>query len=252
MRDATGRYESALVLGGTSDIAKATVERLIANGTRNVILAGRRPDALAATAEGLRREGVSVTTGAFHADDPASHESALNELWPSHDVDLAIVAFGDLGDEDNMAAHPEAAARLLTTNLTGSATAMIDLANRMAKQGHGTIVVLSSVAGQRARADNPVYAASKAGLDALAQGMNDRLVGTGVDVMIVRPGFVHTKMTEGLKPAPFSTTPDKVADDIIAGLTTGKAVVWSPGVLKFLFTVLKNLPLPVWRRVSAR
>lgn len=252
MRDATGRYNSLLVLGGTSDLGLATAAALVAHGTREVILAGRRPDALESAAEPLRTKGATVTTFPFHADDADSQAHALDALWPTSDVDLALVAFGDLGDEQHMAEHPETAAQLLSVNLAGAATATLELARRMEQQGHGTIVVFSSVASQRARADNAVYAASKAGVDALAQGLQDRFVGTGVHVMIVRPGFVHTKMTEGLKPAPFATTADKVAADIVTGLATDALVVWSPRILRLLFTVLKTLPRPVWRRVSAR
>lgn len=252
MRDATGRFNSVLVLGGTSDLGVATAKALVANGTREVILAGRRPDGLEHAAAPIRALGATVSTFPFHGENPESHAHALDALWPASDVDVALVAFADLGDEPHMAEHPDAAARLLEVNLAGAATATLELARRMERQGHGTIVVFSSVAGQRARADNVVYAASKAGLDALAQGLQDRLVGTGVHVMIVRPGFVHTKMTEGLKPAPFSTTADKVAGDIVRGLATDAAVVWSPPILKVLFTVLKNLPRPVWRKVSAR
>lgn len=252
MRDATGRYNSVLVLGGTSDLGLATARALVAAGTRDVILAGRRPDALDAAAETLRAEGVSVATAPFHAEDPASHAHALDALWPASDLDLALVAFGELGDEQHMAAHPETAARLITVNLAGATSVILELARRMQDQGHGTIVVFSSVASRRARADNAVYAASKAGLDALAQGLQDRFVGTGVEVMIVRPGFVHTKMTAGRAPAPFSTTADKVAADIVAGLARSADVVWSPPVLNALFAVLQSLPRPLWRRVSAR
>jgi decaprenylphospho-beta-D-erythro-pentofuranosid-2-ulose 2-reductase len=252
MRDATGRYNSVLVLGGSSDLGVATARALVAQGTREVILAGRRPDALDAAAATLRGAGATVHTSPFHAEDPDSHAHALDALWPATDVDVALVAFGDLGDETYMADHPEAAARLVGVNLAGAASATLELVRRMEQQGHGTIVIFSSVASQRARADNAVYAASKAGLDALAQGLQDRLVGTGVHLMIVRPGFVHTKMTEGLKPAPFSTTADKVADDIVAGLASDASVVWSPRVLRLLFTALKTLPRPVWRKVSAR
>ncbi len=252
MRDATGRYNSVLVLGGTSDLGVATASALVTQGTREVILAGRRPDGLEAAAAPLRQKGATVTTAPFHAEDPDSHAHALDALWPATDVDVALVAFGELGDEPHMAEHPDAAARLIAVNLGGATSATLEVARRMEQQGHGTIVIFSSVASQRARADNAVYAASKAGLDALAQGLQDRFVGTGVHVMIVRPGFVHTKMTEGLKAAPFSTTADKVADDIVRGLATEASVVWSPPVLKLLFTVLKSLPRPVWRKVSAR
>ena len=252
MRDATGRYESALVLGGTSDLARAVVEKLVTRGTRHVILAGRRPAALENAAAALARDGVTVTTAAFHGDEHESHEHALDALWPTADVDIAILAFGELGDEAEMTANPEAAARLMNTNMTGGTSALLELTKRMTAQGHGTIVVFSSVAGQRPRSANPVYGASKAGLDALAQGLSDRIVGSGVDMVIVRPGFVHTKMTEGRDPAPFATTADKVADDVIKGLDSGAAVVWSPAILKYVFAVFKLLPRPIWRKISAR
>src|SRR4029450_11965014 len=93
-------------------------------------------------------------------------------------------------------------------------------------QGHGTIVVLSSVAGERARRSNFVYGSTKAGLDAFFQGLGDSLVGTGASVMIVRPGFVHTKMTEGLDPAPLATTPEAVAEAIVRGLERGAQRGW--------------------------
>lgn len=117
-------------------------------------------------------------------------------------------------------------------------------------QGHGALVVFSSVSGQRARGDNGIYAATKAALDAFAEGLRHRLHGSGVTVIAVRPGFVHTKMTDGLSPAPFATTAARVADDVIAGIAAGRAVVWSPAVLRWVFALLKHLPDPVWRRVS--
>ena len=120
------------------------------------------------------------------------------------------------------------------------------------RQGHGTLVVLSSVAGERARADNYVYGATKAGLDAFAQGLGDALVDSGARVMVVRPGFVHTRMTTGLEPAPFSTTPEAVADVVLDGLAKRRDVVWAPPVLRWLFAVLRHLPRGVWRKVSAR
>ena len=94
--------------------------------------------------------------------------------------------------------------------------------------------------------------ATKAGLDAFSQGLGDALVGTGVRVVVVRPGFVHTSMTAGMDPAPFSTTPDAVADAIVTGLQKGHEIIWAPGILRVVFSVMRHLPRPVWRRVSAR
>ncbi len=110
--------------------------------------------------------------------------------------------------------------------------------------------MLSSVAGERARKDNFVYGSSKAGLDAFAQGLGDSLAGSGARVMVVRPGFVHTRMTEGMDDGPFSTTPEVVADAIIDGLRKGRHTVWAPALLRYVFGGLRHLPRPVWRKVS--
>ena len=120
----------------------------------------------------------------------------------------------------------------------------------MVDQGHGTIVVLSSVAGERVRKSNYVYGASKAGLDGFAQGLGDALQGTGARVMVVRPGFVHTKMTAGRKPAPFSTTPDAVADAVVRGLEKGAETIWAPPALRFVMSGMRHLPRPLWRKVK--
>jgi decaprenylphospho-beta-D-erythro-pentofuranosid-2-ulose 2-reductase len=168
------------------------------------------------------------------------------------DIDLVISAFGILGNQDDFDADPVAAADAVVVNFAGQVSALTAVAAAMKRQGHGDIVVMSSVAGERVRKDNAVYGATKAGLDGYAQGLGDRLAGTGVRVLVVRPGFVHTKMTDGMEPAPFSTTPDKVAADIVAGLDRGATTVWSPGVLRYLFTVMRHLPRPVWRIVSNR
>jgi short-subunit dehydrogenase len=110
-------------------------------------------------------------------------------------------------------------------------------------------VVLSSVAGERARKTNFIYGSSKTGLDAFSQGLSDALVGTGVGVTIVRPGFVVGRMTEGMDPAPFATTPDAVADAVVAGIASGAAVVYAPPILRWIFTVMRHLPGPVWRKI---
>ena len=125
------------------------------------------------------------------------------------------------------------------------------VADRMRDQGHGTIAVLSSVAGERVRKSNFPYGASKAGLDGFCQGLGDFLHGTGVDVLVVRPGFVHTKMTAGMKPAPFATTPDKVAGAVVAGLRRGAHTVWAPPALRFMMMGLRHLPRPLFRRIDA-
>jgi short-subunit dehydrogenase len=119
----------------------------------------------------------------------------------------------------------------------------------MRTQGHGRIVVISSVAGERARKANFIYGSTKSGLDAFAQGLGDSLVGSGVAVTIVRPGFVVGRMTEGMDPAPFSTTPEAVAEAVVKGIESGADVVYAPPVLRWVFAVMRQLPRAVWRRM---
>jgi decaprenylphospho-beta-D-erythro-pentofuranosid-2-ulose 2-reductase len=174
----------------------------------------------------------------------------VERCWSEYgDIDLVLVAFGVLGDQD-VAEHDTAEAlRIIDTNFTGAVSVLVPIAERLRSQGHGTIVVLSSVAGERARRSNFVYGSSKAGLDAFCQGLGDALVGTGVRMVIVRPGFVHSRMTEGLDPAPLSTTPDAVAQAILDGLARDREIIWVPAALRGVMSGLRHVPRPVFRRL---
>lgn len=254
MRDALGAVQSVLVLGGNSEIARVTLERMIADGhTRRVILGVRDEAAAEGTVAALRRAGdVEVSTVHFDAADPAAHVATIDGVFSQGpDIDVVLVAFGVLGDQEAFEDDPVAAAEAVGVNYAGVVSSGLAAANHLRAQGHGQLVFLSSVAGERARRSNFVYGSSKAGMDAFAQGLSDSLVGTGVDVLIVRPGFVHTKMTAGREPAPFSTTPDVVADAIIDGIARRRRIVWVPGALRWAFTGMRHLPTPLWRRVSA-
>jgi decaprenylphospho-beta-D-erythro-pentofuranosid-2-ulose 2-reductase len=248
MNDAVGDPQSVLVLGATSEIAQATVRKLVARRTRRVVLAARKPDAL----EGFRAEittaGATVETLVFDADDTASHEAIIGTAF-AQDIDVVIMAFGVLGDQATFDNDTAAAVAAVRTNMVGSVSAGLVVAKLLRNQGHGTLVVLSSVAGERVRKANFVYGATKAGLDAFAQGLNDSLVGSGARVLVVRPGFVHTRMTTGMKPPPFSTGPEAVADATIRGLRTKAHTVWSPSQLRHVFTIMRHLPRPIWRRM---
>jgi decaprenylphospho-beta-D-erythro-pentofuranosid-2-ulose 2-reductase len=123
------------------------------------------------------------------------------------------------------------------------------VAVRLTRQGHGRIVVLSSVAGFRVRRANFVYGSAKAGLDAFLQGLSESLRGTGVSAHIVRPGFVRTKMTAGRSAAPFAVDASRVASDIADGLARDQTIIWSPGLLRWVFSVFRLLPQGLWRRL---
>jgi decaprenylphospho-beta-D-erythro-pentofuranosid-2-ulose 2-reductase len=244
MRDALGAVQSVLVLGGTSDIGVATARALVRGRARTVVLAARDPEACLPAASALESDGAErVERVKFDATDLPSHATLIDAVFDqAGDIDLALIAFGVLGDETDPVS-------VLNVNTVGAASVMTELARRMKQQGHGTIVLLSSVAGERVRKSNFMYGASKAGADGFAQGLGDSLAGSGVDVMIVRPGFVKTKMTAGLDPVPFSTAPEAVAEAIVRGLARGSHTVWVPGVLRGVMSALRHVPRAVFRRL---
>ncbi len=251
MKDSLGDPQSALVLGGTSDIALATVRAMIPRRLRTVVLAGRDTDALDEVAGELRAAGAT-TVDVEHFDALATddHTGLIERVFTRHgDIDVALVSFGVLGDQEKAEHDNAEAARIAATNYVGAVTTCLPLARRMAAQGHGTIVVLSSVAGERARRSNFVYGSSKAGLDAFAQGLGDSLRGTGAGVLVVRPGFVHTKMTAGMPDVPMSTTPEAVAEAIVGGVRRGAEVVHVPGSLRYVFSAIRHLPRPLFRKL---
>lgn len=249
MKDAFGLPQSLLVLGGTSEIALATARRLITRRTRTVWLAGRPSPALETAAEGLRALGAEVRTVAFDALDPESHEEALGKVFADGDIDMVLLAFGVLGDQARDEREPVNAVRVAQTNYTGAVSAGLISASALQSQGHGSLVVLSSVAGERARRSNFIYGSSKAGLDTFAQGLGDALHGTGVHVMVVRPGFVRSNMTAGLEEAPMATTPEAVATAIELGLRRRSETVWVPGALRLVMAALRHVPRALFRRL---
>jgi decaprenylphospho-beta-D-erythro-pentofuranosid-2-ulose 2-reductase len=250
VKDALGAVQSVLVLGGTSEIGLAVARALVERRARTVVLAARDVDRAERGAGELRQSGASVDVVSFDADAPDTHEHLIDDAFDRHgDIDLVLVAFGVLGDEAT-ATDPAAATALVRTNHLGAVSTMIAAARRLRVQGHGTIVVLSSVAGERVRASNFVYGASKAGLDGFAQGLGDSLRGTGVEVLVVRPGFVHTRMTAGLDAAPLATTPEAVAKAVVEGLARGSHTVWVPAALRFVMIALRHLPRPIFRRLN--
>lgn len=248
MDNALGEPQTIVLFGGTSDIGRAIVERLVSPSTRAVVLAGRRPGEMR-VAE-LQRPGLDVATVAFDATDAAAHDPLVRDLAAAHgDLDVVVLAFGQLVEQAELDGDPARAAELVTVNYTGAVSAALAVAAQFRRQGHGRLVVLSSVAGERVRKGNFVYGSSKAGLDGFAQGLGDALEGSGASVLVVRPGFVHSAMTAGMKAAPFATTPAAVADATVAALAKGRRTVWVPGVLRFVLSAFRHLPGPVWRRL---
>ncbi|HWX46092.1 MAG TPA: SDR family NAD(P)-dependent oxidoreductase [Solirubrobacteraceae bacterium] len=245
-----------LVLGGTSEIAAAIVRELAAGGPCEAVLAGRDEERLGGAARGLLREGCTrVETIPLEADPSSSergdgHREVLaRAIGLLGGVDLVILAVGVLGERGGLPADVPAAVEVLEVNVVGAGSLLLESVRALREQGHGTVVVLSSVAAERPRAANVVYCASKAGLDALAQGLSDALAGTGVGVMVVRPGFVRTRMTRGLPVPPLATDPHTVARLTVRGLDRGAQTVWAPAALRWVMVVVRLLPRPIFRRL---
>ncbi len=253
MKDALGEVQSVLVLGGTSDIALATARKVVARRGARVVLAARKPEACDAAAAELRAAGASaVHCVPFDATDFATHEVFVRSIFDRFgDFDLVLVAFGVLGDQAQAERDAAAALDIVQTNYTGAVSVTIPLVDRLRNQGHGTLVLLSSVAGERVRRANFVYGSSKAGIDGFYQGLAASLVSSGVHVMIVRPGFVHSKMTAGMKAAPLSVTPDDVAEAVVRGLARDREIVWVPAAMRYVMTMLRHMPAAVFRRLPA-
>ncbi|MGC0414924.1 decaprenylphospho-beta-D-erythro-pentofuranosid-2-ulose 2-reductase [Embleya sp. AB8] len=250
MKDALGAPQSLLVLGGTSEIALTTARAMVAERVRRVVLAGRPSAALDAAADELRGLGASVEVVAFDAAETDDHEKIVDEVFAAGDIDVVLLAFGVLGDQAADEKSPAAAARIAQVNYVGGVSVGLAAANALTRQGHGALAVISSVAGERARKSNFIYGSTKAGLDTFAQGLGDKLHGTGVHVMVVRPGFVKTRMTEGLPDAPLATTPEVVAEAIVKGLRRKSAVVWVPGQFRFVMSALRHVPRPIFRKLN--
>ncbi|MBK1782848.1 SDR family NAD(P)-dependent oxidoreductase [Prauserella cavernicola] len=242
---------TVVVLGGRSEIGLAVATRLATRGARHVVLAARRSGDLDAEEQAVRDAGATtVTRVEFDADDVSRHGEVLGDLVTAHGpVDTVVTAFGILGDQARAEQDPEHALAIVHTDYTAHVSVLTHVANLLRRQGSGELVVFSSVAGIRVRRANYVYGSAKAGLDGFASGLADALHGSGVRLLLVRPGFVVGRMTEGMSPAPFSSTPDQVADATVAALRKGRGVVWVPGILRAAFAVMRLLPRPIWRRL---
>jgi len=245
MLENLGRPGRILLLGGTSEIGLAILAALRAPADTEVLLAGRDEQRLAAAGKELPFRVAPVT---FDALEGASGEAAVSQAF-AQPVDVVIAATGLLIPQQELDADPALAARMIDTNYTSHVTTLLTAARHMRAQGSGTLVVLSSVAAIRPRKANYVYGAAKAGLDAFARGLADALAGTGVRVLLVRPGFVIGRMTAGMSPAPLSSTPEQVGAAVAAALNGNASTIWVPRSLAAAAAVLRVVPRPMWRRM---
>jgi NAD(P)-dependent dehydrogenase (short-subunit alcohol dehydrogenase family) len=246
--DDTGR-EVIVVFGGHSEIGGELAARLARGAT--VVLAARSPERLDGQEAALRAAGADgVYVKEFDADDLASHGPLIDLIMAEHGpITTAVLAFGILGDAARAEADPGHAVAVVHTDYVAQVSLLTHLTTRMRGAGRGRLVVFSSVAGARVRRANYVYGSAKAGLDGFASGLADALHGSGVSLLIVRPGFVIGRMTHGMTPAPFSSTPAQVANAAAKALAKGRRVVWVPRILGLVVFAMRLVPQPIWRRM---
>jgi short-subunit dehydrogenase len=261
VRDTDGGL--VVIFGGRSEIGLELAARLAPGSP--VLLAARRADQLDDQTAAVRAAGAAdVHVCEFDADDLASHPPLVESIVAGHGpIGTAVLAFGILGDQALAEKDPAHAAAIVHTDFVAQVSLLTVLANAMrsAPPGcsgsigderlarRGSIVVFSSVAGVRVRRANYVYGSAKAGLDGFSSGLADALHGTGVHLLVVRPGFVIGRMTEGMAPAPLSSTPDQVAAATVRALAKRRRTVWVPWALRPMFIAMRLLPQFVWRRM---
>lgn len=221
------------LIGGESDIGLSIINQLPPDKSRDVILVGR------------------VGEWALDVTDKAAREAMVKKLFAGKDLDLVIIAVGVLGNDPTLSAADNLV-QAMDVNYLSTVHLLSLISDRMKNQAHGTILVISSFAQVRPRDDNFGYGSTKAGLDFYARGLASKLKGTGVIIKILRPGFVKSKMTEGLATPPFTISTEECGRYGVMALKSKKIVTWAPSILKYLSVIFKSLPLPIFRKISQR
>ena len=251
MINAVGEPQRILLLGGTSEIGLAIVEEYLHHAPVAVILACR-PGNKAANDAAARLVAVGakdVRTVDFDATQTETHDSVLSQAWADGEIDLAVVAFGVLGDQEDLWQDQAEAVTACQVNFTGAVSIGVLLGQRMTAQGHGQIVALSSVAGVKVRRSNFVYGATKAGFDGFYRMLGEALAPVGVRVLVVRPGQVRTRMSAGMGEAPLTIDAGRVAQLVHGGVRKGKTVVWAPPAFVLVMAVLQHIPARIFRKL---
>jgi decaprenylphospho-beta-D-erythro-pentofuranosid-2-ulose 2-reductase len=251
VHDGLGRPQTVVVLGGTSQIGVVIADTLLSAGGA-VVLAGRDRAGLTRAAETIARPGRRVETMYYDAAAPAG---AVVDLLAAAaprigDIDVVVLCVGVLTDEALIGRDTQAVEASLRSNMLGPMVAVHAAAQRLRIQGHGSLVVLSSVAAIRARAGLLTYGVAKSALDIYARRIGESLRGSGAGVVVIRPGHVRTPMTAGLSEPPFTTTAPQVAIRVRSALRAGSGVAYAPAVLRPVMSVLRLLPAAVFRRLN--
>jgi decaprenylphospho-beta-D-erythro-pentofuranosid-2-ulose 2-reductase len=251
MLDAVGNPQTILLLGGTSEIGLAICERYLRTASARIVLAAMpddpgRDDAVAQMKAAGAREVELID---FEATDTGSHPKMIEEAFAGGDVDVAIVAFGLLGDAEELWQNQRKAVQIAEVNYTAAVSVGVLLGEKMRAQGFGQIIAMSTVAGERVRRSNFVYGSTKAGLDGFYLGLGEALREYGVRVLVIRPGQVRTRMSAHIKEAPLTVDKEDVAELAFAAAAKGKDLVWAPPAFRYVMVVLRHIPRSIFRKL---
>lgn len=251
MIDATGNPGRILVLGGTSEIGLAIASEYLAHAPAEIVLACQPGDPQTeASAEKLLEAGANeVMVVDFDATAFDTHAEVVDAAWAGGDVDVAIVAFGLLGDAETLWRDQAKAVQIAQVNYTGAVSVGVLLGQKMSTQGYGQIIVMSSAAGEKVRRSNFVYGSTKAGLDGFYRNLGEALEPAGVKVLVIRPGQVRTRMSAGVKEAPLTVDKEDVARQAVDAARDGKQLIWAPPLFQLVMLVLKHIPAPIFRKL---
>jgi len=240
---------TVLLLGATSDMSLALADYYAKNGD-HLILAARSDEKLALIAKDLKvRFESEVETVVFDATDFDSHQHFYDSL--SKKPDVAICVFGYLGEQEKAQQNWDESKRIIDSNYTGAVSILNIIANDMEARKQGSIVGISSVAGERGRMTNYMYGSAKAGFTAYLSGLRNRLCKSSVHVMTVKPGFVATKMTEGLDlPGPLTANPKDVQKAIVNGLKSEKNTLYVMGRWRLVMFIIRSIPEFIFKKLS--
>lgn len=239
------------IFGATSRIAREVALRYAELGHAVCVVARDATETAAIAADLAVRTGVKVVALTFDASTTDSHPMLVSDIESAvGPLDAAVIAFGDLGDQKRAESDPDHLAHILATNFVGAATLLESLAAPMASRGRGAIAVIGSVAGDRGRQSNYAYGSAKAGLEAFVGGLRNRLFKRGVHVMLVKPGFIDTRMTWGLATKLPIASPESLSRAIVAGLDQRVDSLYHPAFWRLIMGVIRNIPEGVFKRLS--
>jgi decaprenylphospho-beta-D-erythro-pentofuranosid-2-ulose 2-reductase len=251
--DGLGAVQSVFLVGGTSEIGLAIVDSIFEKkrGQRLVVSVKSDLDVERVKSDLVDRyNGVLIDVVVMNMLNSGSLEATTQSTFATSQIDVVILAAGLLPDAEESFNDAQVAVNSTKVNFLGPIEIGTEVIQQFRKQGHGRLVVISSVAGERPRKDNYVYGAAKAGLDAWANGLADSVHGLPIRVLVVRPGMVRTKMSAGLPEAPFTCNPDAVGKAVLKRLNKGPVLIWVPGKLRIVMSILRHLPRFVFRRLS--